>query len=85
MLTDKVYVTIDLDAFDPGIMAATGTPEPGGLDWGRVNRFLAMVASRAEIVGFDVVELCPREDHWACDFLAAKLVHRMMAMIGASR
>ena len=84
LLTPEVYVTVDLDALDPGIMPATGTPEPGGLSWGQVNQLLDAVTGRSRVVACDVVELCPREDLWACDFLAARLVYRMMAMIGRS-
>ncbi len=84
LLTDNVYVTIDLDAFDPSLMPATGTPEPGGLSWQQVNRLLGAVAGACNVVGFDVVELLPQSGHHACDFLAAKLVHRFLAMIFAS-
>lgn len=80
-----VYVTIDLDAFDSGVMPATGTPEPGGLDWWQVTGLIDRVAARSRVVGFDVVELCPRPGLHACDFLAAKLVHRVLASALASR
>ena len=81
LLPDRVYLTIDLDAFDSSIMPATGTPEPGGLDWRTVNTFVHRLAGSRTIVGFDVVELLPHPAHWACDFLAAKLVHRVIAEI----
>ncbi len=84
-LPDRVYLTIDLDAFDSSIMPATGTPEPGGLDWRTVNALVRRVAHAREIVAFDVVELLPHDAHWACDFLAAKLVHRVLAEVLASR
>jgi agmatinase len=80
-LEDDVYLTIDLDAFDSSIFPATGTPEPGGLDWYTVNNLIAHVASKRNIMAFDVVELLPTDQHWACDFLAAKLVYRVMSMI----
>lgn len=80
-LPEQVYLTIDLDAFDPSIIAATGTPEPGGLDWAEVNALVAAVASRRTIVAFDVVELCPHEAHHASAFTAAKLVYRCLAEI----
>ncbi len=80
LLTGEVYVTIDVDGFDPGIMPATGTPEPGGLSWGQVNRLLEKVCARSRVVGADVVELCPRPGLHACDFLAAKLAYRLVAM-----
>jgi agmatinase len=74
--TDDVYVTIDLDAFDSSIMPATGTPEPGGMDWYQVTDFLRLVAKRKRVIGFDVVELAPIEGFRACDFLAAKLAYK---------
>ncbi len=85
LLTANVYVTIDLDAFDPSLIPATGTPEPGGLDWYPVNRLLRRVARASRVVGFDVVELLPAAGHHASAFTAAKLVHRFLAEIGAAR
>ena len=85
LVPEDVYLTIDLDAFDSGIMPATGTPEPGGLDWRTVNAFVGRLAARRNVIGFDVVELLPHPAHWACDFLAAKLVHRVLAEILAAR
>jgi agmatinase len=84
-LSDKIYVTIDLDAFDPAYVPATGTPEPGGLDWYQVTSLLENVSKHREVVGFDVVELLPTPGHWASDFLAAKLVYRFLAMIFAAK
>ena len=77
-LPDEVYVTVDLDVFDPAIMPATGTPEPGGLDWYRALAVLREVARRRRIVGLDVVELAPIAGLVAPDFLAAKLVYRLL-------
>jgi agmatinase len=74
--TENVYVTIDLDAFDSSVMPATGTPEPGGMDWYSVIDFLKLVASSRRIVGFDIVELAPIEGLHACNFLAAKLAYK---------
>jgi agmatinase len=85
LLTHHVYVTIDLDAFDPSVVPATGTPEPGGLHWYPVNRLLRQVARSCRVVGFDVVELLPAQGHHASAFTAAKLVYRFLAEIGASR
>jgi agmatinase len=84
LLTDHVYVTIDLDAFDPSVLPATGTPEPGGLGWYPVNRLLRRVARAATVVGFDVVELLPVPGQHASDFTAAKLVYRLLAELGAA-
>ena len=77
-LPEEVYVTVDLDVFDPAIMPATGTPEPGGLDWYRALDVLRRVARSKRIVGFDVVELSPIPGNVAPDFLAAKLVYRLI-------
>ena len=85
LVTSQVYVTIDLDAFDPSLIPATGTPEPGGLEWYPVNRLLRRVARASRVVGFDVVELLPAEGHHASAFAAAKLVHRFLAEIEAAR
>ncbi len=76
-LPPEVYVTIDVDAFDPAIMPATGTPEPGGLDWYLALKLLRAVAAARRIVGFDVVELAPMPGNVAPDFLAAKLVYKL--------
>jgi agmatinase len=78
-LSQNVYVSIDLDVFDPGIMPSTGTPEPGGLDWYQVTKLLRSVAESKNIVGFDVVELCPSENNKAPDFLAAKLIYKLLS------
>ena len=78
-LSDNVYITIDLDVFDPSIMPSTGTPEPGGLFWYDVLALLKAVAGKKNIVGFDVVELCPSEENKAPDFLAAKLIYKLLS------
>ncbi len=78
-LSDNVYITIDLDVFDPSIMPSTGTPEPGGLLWYDVLALLKAVASKKNIVGFDAVELCPGEENKAPDFLAAKLIYKLLS------
>ncbi len=78
-LTGNVYITIDLDVFDPSIMPSTGTPEPGGMFWYPVLELLKRVTREANIVGFDVVELCPSENNKAPDFLAAKLVYKLLS------
>lgn len=85
LLTDDVYLTIDLDGFDPSIIPATGTPEPGGLNWYDVNELIHRVASQRRIVGFDVVELLPTPGLHSCDFIAAKLVYRILSEIFARR
>ncbi|MFN8673411.1 MAG: agmatinase [Candidatus Sericytochromatia bacterium] len=80
-LTDNVYLTIDLDGFDPSIMPATGTPEPGGLYWYEVLDLFEEVAKNKKIVGFDVVELCPSENSNPSNFMAAKLIYKIMSII----
>jgi agmatinase len=77
-LSPQVYVSIDLDVLDPSIMSAVGTPEPGGLSWQQVLELLRVVADRKQIVGFDIVELCPQEGPNACAFLAAKLAYKLV-------
>lgn len=77
-LSGDIYITIDVDAFDPAYVPATGTPEPGGLDWYQVIRFLNRVARKCPIVGFDAVELCPIAGQVASDFLVAKLLYKLM-------
>jgi len=79
LMTDQVYITIDLDAFDPSIMPATGTPEPGGMDWNSTIRFLKKVFSAKRVLGFDIVELAPIEGFKAPQFLAAKLYYKMLS------
>jgi agmatinase len=79
-LTDDVFVTFDLDGLDPSILPATGTPEPGGLDWYEAVDLLRAVAAGRRIVGFDVVELAPQPGQVASDFLAARLVYRLIGL-----
>jgi agmatinase len=80
-LLPRVYVTIDLDVFDPSLMPAVGTPEPGGLGWYETLALLRQVAARREVVGFDVVELCPLPGNPAPDFTAARLIYKMLAYV----
>src|SRR4030042_4415430 len=78
-LSENVYVTIDLDVFDPSIMPSTGTPEPGGLLWYDVLGLMRTVIESRNVVGFDIVELCPEERNKAPDFLAAKLIYKLLS------
>lgn len=84
-LQPRVYVTVDLDVFDPAIMPSTGTPEPGGLEWYPVLRLLRRIAQQRELAGFDIVELCPNPHNKAPDFLAAKLVYKLLTYHFAGR
>ena len=79
LMTDDVYLTIDLDAFDPGILPATGTPEPGGIDWNTMIRYLRKVFEQKNVVGFDIVELAPIEGNKASEFLVAKLYYKLLS------
>ena len=78
-LSQNVYVTIDLDVFDPSIMPSTGTPEPGGLLWYDVLGLMRTVFENRNVVGFDIVELCPDKRNKAPDFLAAKLIYKLLS------
>ena len=78
-LGDQVYITFDLDGFDSSLMPSTGTPEPGGLGWNQAMALLKRVAEKRKIVGFDVVELCPSPVNLAPDYLAAKLVYKILS------
>jgi agmatinase len=80
-LTDPVYITFDLDAFDSSLMPSTGTPEPGGLQWNQALRLLKRVAQEKNIIGFDVVELCPSSTNKSPDYLAAKLIYKLLSYI----
>jgi len=80
-LTEHVYLTIDLDGFDPSIVPATGTPLPGGLSWYLVIAFLEHLCKNRKIVGFDVVELCPHPHNKISDVLAATLVYKIIALL----
>ncbi|MFH1147033.1 MAG: agmatinase [Pseudomonadota bacterium] len=77
-LLPKVYLTIDLDVLDPSIMPSVGTPEPGGLGWYDLLFLLRHLAKEKDIIGFDVVELAPQPGNIAPDFLAAKLVYKLL-------
>ena len=78
-LGEHVYITIDVDGFDPAIMPATGTPEPGGLSWYEALKLLRRVVERRTVVGCDLVELSPMPGHVAPNFLCAKLVYKILS------
>ncbi|MFC1637691.1 agmatinase, partial [Candidatus Margulisiibacteriota bacterium] len=82
-LSENVYITFDVDAFDPAIMPSTGTPEPGGLLWYEALDILKAVCRQKNVVGFDVVELAPQKGLSAPDFLCAKLIYKVMGYITA--
>lgn len=78
-ITNPVYITFDLDVFDCSLMPSTGTPEPGGLNWNEVMKLLKRVMQEKNVIGFDVVELCPNPGNLAPDYLAAKLVYKLLS------
>lgn len=83
-LSGNVYITIDLDVFDPGIMPSVVTPEPGGLTWFEVTDILRdVLRGNCNLVGFDVMELAPIAGMAAPDYLAARLCYRMMGWVVA--
>lgn len=77
-LSDTVYITLDVDAFDIGIMPSTGTPEPGGMSWYEVLGLIRGVIEKKRLVGMDIVELLPRNENPAPDFLVAKLMYKVI-------
>ncbi|HMS29078.1 MAG TPA: agmatinase [Saprospiraceae bacterium] len=78
-MTKDVFITLDLDVFDSSLMPSTGTPEPGGMQWYQVLKFLKLVFTKRNVIGFDIVELAPNKHNPAPDFLAAKLYYKMLA------
>ena len=78
--TKKVYLTIDVDGFDPSVMPATGTPEPGGLSWNWTLGLLRELFSKREVVGFDIVEVAPRRGDSRTEFAAAKLLYHLIGL-----
>ena len=78
LLSPHVYISVDLDALDPSIMPAVGTPEPGGMSWWELTGLVRAVSRRCRIVGFDIVELSPEEGPVACSSTAARLAYKTM-------
>ncbi len=83
---EYLYISIDVDGFDPSIFPATGTPEPGGLGWYQVHSIIESAAQQRKIIGFDVVELAPftHPGFHASDFAAARLTYNVMGIIERS-
>jgi len=79
LMTDRVYLTLDLDVLDPSIMPSTGTPEPGGMDWPLLLSYLKKVFQSKTVVGFDLVELAPIPGLKAPDYLVAKLYYKLLS------
>ncbi|NQT29786.1 MAG: agmatinase [Candidatus Saganbacteria bacterium] len=80
-LSNNVYITIDVDVFDPSVVPAVGTPEPGGMTWFEVLDLLKSVCKNKNVVGFDVVELSPRKGDIASDFTVAKLIYKIIGYL----
>ena len=78
-MTDNVFITFDLSALDPSIMPSTALPQPGGLLWFESLEFLKQVFEEKNVVGFDIMELCPNKNEKSSDFLAAKLYYKMLS------
>ncbi|MBD3288098.1 agmatinase, partial [candidate division KSB1 bacterium] len=79
VLKDKIYITLDIDVFDPSIITNTGTPEPGGLTWYTlIELFKTITQLKKRVVGFDVVEFSPQQQHNAESFTCAKLIYKMI-------
>jgi agmatinase len=83
LLSENVYITIDLDVFDPSLIPSTGTPEPGGPEYFEIMHFLKDVVEQKNVVGFDVVELCPSPANKSSDFVAAKIIYQLLSYIFA--
>lgn len=84
LLSDKVYITIDVDGFDPAYVPGTGTPEPGGLTWRQVTSLLRRVCTQRQIVGADIVEVVPIPGQKVSEFLAARLAYKLIAYLESS-
>lgn len=78
-LPDDVYLSLDMDGFAPEVVRAVGTPEPGGLYWDEVLEILDVLFASKNVFAFDVVELCPVEADVASDFIAAKVIYKIMS------
>ena len=85
LLTEKVYVTVDVDGFDPAYVPGTGTPEPGGLSWRQVTALLRRVCTERQVVGSDIVEVVPVPGQKVSEFLAARLAYKLIAYTQLSR
>jgi agmatinase len=83
LLSENIYITIDLDVFDPSLIPSTGTPEPGGPEYFEIMHFLRDVVRKKNVVGFDVVELCPNPANKMPDFVAAKIIYQLLSYIFA--
>ena len=81
MRNKNVYITFDVDAFDPSLVPATGTPEPGGLYWDETINLLKIITSSSNIIGSDINELAPIQNHNASNFIVAKLAYKLIGLV----
>ncbi len=79
LMGEQVYITLDLDVFDPAIMPGTGTPEPGGMMWYQMLKYLKKIFAEKNVLGFDMVELAPISNNPASEFLVSKLYYKMLS------
>ena len=78
-LPDEIYITLDVDVFDPSIIRATGTPEPGGLSWYEVLNLLKRIFSAKKVIGVDIVEICPDPPYEVSTYTVAKLIYKIIS------
>lgn len=76
--SENVFITFDIDAFDPSLVPSTGTPEPGGLFWDETISLIKLLGAKRNIVGFDIVELAPKDKNDVSSFIAAKLCYKIL-------
>lgn len=79
--TDKIYISIDVDGFDPSVMPATGTPVPGGLSWAYGTELLRRLCREKEIVGTDIVETAPNGVSGLTEYAAAQLCYDLLSWV----
>ncbi len=82
-LGKTVYLSIDLDGFDPSVIPGVGTPQPGGFGWYEALSLFRSVIEAKDVVGVDIMELCPLQDTVASELAAAKLMYRLMGYLSA--
>jgi agmatinase len=76
--TAKVFITIDVDGIDPSLIPGVGTPEPGGIDWYGIIKFMRRIFETHQVIGCDVMELAPTVDSVVSEFVTAKLVYKLI-------
>jgi agmatinase len=84
-LSNNIYLSLDLDVFDPSVIPSVGTPEPGGFDWYEMICFLRKLCEKRNIISFDMVELCPQAGFVRSAFTAAKLAYKLLGYIFKGR